>query len=113
MTFKDSAYSCQYYFYVIDAFLTCTHIHTHTHTKSETYTHKPTFIYTHKYILHTYTTHTHTIYILHTHTPHTHTIPHSGIALIYKKRSNTIAATQTDLEIMILNAVNQGKTNIT
>jgi len=51
-------------------------------------------------------THTHT----HTHT-HIHTL--SGIALIYKKRSNTIAATQTDLEIMILNAVNQGKTNIT
>ena len=47
---------------------------------------------------------------IHTHT-HIHTL--SGIALIYKKRSNTIAGTQTDLEIMILNVVNQGKTNIT
>ena len=55
MTFKDSAYSYQHYFYVIDAFLTCTHM------KSETYIHKPIFIHTRKYTLHIGTdTHSHT-----------------------------------------------------
>ena len=44
---------------------------------------------------------------------HTHIHTHSGIVLIYKKEVMPFAATWMDLEIMILNVVNQGKTNIT